>query len=119
MLVLIAETNPGLAAVWRRHLERAGAQVRLAPTRSDAVEVLCEEEVAVIVLDLALDGGALTVADFASYRRPDAQVVFVTSTTFFSDGSIFNLMPNACAYVEAQTPPDDIAAIVEHYGRPA
>ena len=119
MLVLIAETNPGLAAVWSRHLERAGAEVRLAHTRVDAIEVLRQEDVKVIVLDLALEGGALTVADFASYRRPEAQVVSVTSTTFFSDGSIFNLMPNACAHVEAQTPPDDIAAIVEHYGRPA
>lgn len=119
MLVLIAETNPGLAAVWSRHLERAGAQVRLAPTRAAAIDILRAEEIKVIVLDLALEGGALTVADFASYRRPEAQVVSVTSTTFFSDGSIFNLMPNACAHVEAQTPPDDIAAIVEHYGRSA
>ena len=119
MLVLIAETNPGLAAVWSRHLERAGAQVRLAPTRAAAIDILRAEEIKVIILDLALQGGALTVADFASYRRPEAQVVSVTSTTFFSDGSIFNLMPNACAHVEAQTPPDDIAAIVEHYGRSA
>lgn len=119
MRVLIAESNPGLAALWMRHLERGGAEVRVAATQAEAIEILRDDDVQVIVLDLVLEGGALAVADFASYRRPDARVVFVTSTTFFSDGSIFNHIPNACAYVEAQTPPDDIAAIVEHYGRPA
>ena len=119
MRVLIAESNAGLAAIWARHLRRRGAEVRLAATQTEAIEVLQTDDVQVVVLDLVLDGGALAVADFASYRRPEARVVFVTSTTFFSDGSIFNHIPNACAYVEAQTPPDDIATIVEHYGRPA
>jgi hypothetical protein len=41
----------------------------------------------------------------------------VTNSTFFSDGSLFNHIPNACAYVKMHTPPEDIAAIVDHYGR--
>ncbi len=70
----------------------------------------------IIVLDLVLeDGSALAVADFASYRRPEARVIFVTNTTFFSDGSIFAHSPNACAFVQSETPPEDLAAMVEHY----
>lgn len=73
----------------------------------------------IIVLDLVLDNGsALAVADFASYRRPDTQVIFVTNTSFFSDGSIFAHSPNACAYVQSETPPEDLAAMVEHYAAP-
>lgn len=73
----------------------------------------------IIVLDLVLDNGsALAVADFASYRRPDARVIFVTNTSFFSDGSIFAHSPNACAYVQSETPPEDLAAMVEHYAAP-
>ena len=69
-----------------------------------------------IVLDLVLgEGSAFAVADFASYRRPQARIIFVTNTTFFSDGSIFSICPNACAYVQSATPPEDIAAMVEHY----
>jgi hypothetical protein len=65
---------------------------------------------------LVIEGGsAFAVADFASYRRPDARVVFVTNTTFFSDGSIFQHIPNACAFVPTETPPEDLVAIVEHY----
>jgi hypothetical protein len=52
----------------------------------------------------------------ASYRQPGAKVIFVTDTTFFSDGSIFRHIPNACAFIRAETPPDDLVAIVEHYG---
>ncbi len=73
----------------------------------------------IIVLDLVLvNGSALAVADFASYRRPDARVIFVTNTSFFSDGSIFAHSPNACAYVQSETPPEDLAAMVEHYAVP-
>ncbi len=71
----------------------------------------------VIVLDLILsDGSAFAVADFSSYRQPDAKVIFVTNSTFFSDGSIFRHIPNACAMVPAETRPEDIGALVEHYG---
>ena len=64
------------------------------------------------------NGSALAVSDFASYRRPDARVIFVTNTTFFSDGSIFAHSPNACAFMQSSTPPEDLAAMVEHYAAP-
>ncbi|WP_332249290.1 hypothetical protein [Roseobacter sp. CCS2] len=71
----------------------------------------------VIVLDLVLaEGSAFAVADLARFRQPDANVVFVTDTTFFSDGSIFNHAANARALIETATPPKDLAAIVHHYG---
>ena len=50
-----------------------------------------------------------------NYRQPDAQVIFVTNTSFFSDGSIFQLFSHACAYVQSEMAPDDLAAIIEHY----
>ena len=73
-----------------------------------------------IVLDLVLsEGSALTVADFLQYRQPDANIIFVTDTTFFSDGSIFRHSANARAFVETATPPRDLAEIVHHYGSPS
>lgn len=118
MLVLIAANNPDLSGVWANHLERLGAIVTVVSSQDEATRFLCDFEVGVIVLDLMLArGSAIAVADFASYRQPGAKVVFVTNSTFFSDGSIFNHIPNACAYVKTHTPPEDIAAIVDHYGR--
>ena len=119
MHVLIVEGDLTLAGVWQRHLERLGARVSLATSQGAAVDRLQHADVNVIVLDLDLkDGSAIAVADFASYRQPEARVIFVTRTTFFSDGSIFRLVPNTAAFIAAETPPDDLAALVEHHGTP-
>lgn len=117
MRVLIVESDPRLGRLWQRQLERFCAVVHLARGQDDAVAILAREAVGVIVLDLDLEGGsALAVADYASYRRPAARVVFVTDTSVFSDGSIFQHMPNACAFLRARGRPEDLAAVVEHYG---
>ena len=101
---------------WRRALERLGAHVDIASSQDQAADMAAAETYHIVVLDLILDeGSALAVADFMNYRQPDAQVIFVTNTSFFSDGSIFQLFSNACAYVQSETAPDDLAAIIEHY----
>lgn len=116
MNVLIVESKPELGMLWQRHLERQSADVTLVHSQEAAIAALYNTDFQIIVLDLVLDrGSALAVADFASYRRPDARVIFVTNTSFFSDGSIFAHSPNACAYVQSETPPEDLAAMVEHY----
>ncbi len=116
MNVLIVESTLDLGALWKRHLERQGAEVTLVENQEAAILALYAGDYDIIVLDLVIEeGSALAVADFASYRRPDARVIFVTNTSFFSDGSIFAHSPNACAYVQSGTPPEDLAAMVEHY----
>lgn len=119
MNVLIVESKPELGRLWQRHLQRMGASVDVVFSQGEAVMALQNSDFDILVLDLVLeDGSALAVADFASYRRPDARVIFVTNTSFFSDGSIFSVAPNACAFLPAATPPEDLAAMVEHYGAP-
>jgi DNA-binding NtrC family response regulator len=116
MIVLIVEPEPELGRLWKRHLERQGAQVHLVRGQDGAFDLLRAHAVDMIVLDLVLqEGSALAISDYASYRRPSAQVIFVTNTTFFSDGSIFLHSPNACAFLQSATPPEDIAAMVAHY----
>ncbi len=116
MAVLIVESNRDLGAVWKSHLERAGMPTSLVRTSDEATTLLRLEPFDVIILDLVLkEGNALTVADFASFRQPDCRVIFVTNTTFFSDGSIFQLCSNACAFMPTATRPDDLTAIVQHH----
>ena len=116
MNVLIVESRPELGVLWQRHLERQGARVTLVHSQDAAIGARYNTSFEIIVLDLVLrEGSALAVSDFASYRRPEARVIFVTNTSFFSDGSIFAHSPNACAYVQSETPPEDLAAMVEHY----
>lgn len=118
MNVLIVESRDTLGQVWARALSREGAQVQLASNQAEAASWLQARPFDVIVLDVVLDeGSALAVADYASYRQPEAKVVFVTDTSFFSDGTIFNYCVNAAACVSSGTNPEDIAALVEHHGR--
>lgn len=118
MRVLIVEGNADLAGVWSRHLERRGYGVTQAGSQTEAIGALQSGDVDIIILDLVLEeGSAFAVADFASYRRPSARVIFVTNTSFFSDGSIFQHVPNACAMMTSQLAPEDLGALVEHYGQ--
>lgn len=120
MQVLIVESNLALAELWQRHLERHGIVVALAQSSDAAVAMISATRFDVIILDLILSqGSAIGVADFAQYRHPDVSVIFVTDTSFFSDGSIFSLIPNARAFVQSSTPPEDLHAMVEHFGRVA
>lgn len=117
MRVLIVQSNANLGQLWRRYLERLHATVTVVQTGAQALSLVDSDAFDVIVLDLVLEeGSALTVADFAEFRQPDANVVFVTDTTFFSDGSIFNHSANARAFIQTATPPQDLAAIVHYYG---
>jgi len=117
MRALIVESNDHLGQVWKKYLEGLDVTVTLATTGEKALRLIENQTFDVIVLDLVLsEGSALVVADLAYFRQPSANVVFVTNTTFFSDGSIFRHSPNARAFVEAGTPPQDLATIVHHYG---
>lgn len=120
MRILIVEDNRDLGWVWARHLEREGHTVEVVRSQQEAIGILQRHEVHAIVLDVVLsNGSALAVSDYASYRWPNARVVFVTDTTFFSDGSIFRHAPNACAFLQADTKPEDLAMLVSHYGAAA
>ena len=116
MNVLIVESQTELGTLWKSCLQRQGMNVCLVQNQEDAFDELRERAFDMIILDLVLaDGQALAIADYASYRRPDARIIFVTNTSFFSDGSIFQHSSNACAFVQSATPPEDLAAMVQHY----
>ena len=116
MKVLIVESNPNLAHLWADHMQRSGFDTDICHSQTTASEFLLENEYKVIVLNLTLQGGsALAVADYASYRWPHSQVIFVTGESFFSDGSIFNHSQNVCAFVPKATQPDDLTSMVDYY----
>lgn len=116
MRVLIVQSKDELGKVWQRHLARQGCDVVLARNEDEAIFDLRARAVDVVILDLVLEGGgAFSVADFAAYRHPDAKVIFVTNTRFFSDGSIFQHITNAAAFLPTDTSLEDLSAVVEHH----
>jgi len=113
--VLIAQQNTGLGKIWARFLEREGVDTTLVASQSEALAQLRAQNFDALVLEMVLpDGGAIAIADFAAYRMPDAPVITVNSSSFFSDGSIFQLMPNVQSVLQAPVEGEDLAAMVSH-----
>lgn len=116
MRILIAEHQPELGQIWARFLERQGAEVVVAHSSDEAIRLLRFNEFDVLILELVMpDGGAITISDFVAYRHPDVPVIAVTSGSFFSDGSVFDVIPNARTLLRMPLRIDDLAALVEHY----
>ncbi|MFZ3580593.1 response regulator [Loktanella sp. DJP18] len=115
--VLLVQSQLELGRVWQRHMQRQGVSVELCRDADAALEALESQVFDVVVLDLVLEeGNGLTVADMAAFRHPQASVICVTDASFFSDGSIFNHCATAGLTLNRTTPPDELTAIVAHYG---
>lgn len=115
--ILIVQSNPALGVVWQRHMQRHGADVRLCLDADSAVQALEDFTFDAVVLDLVLEqGNGLTVADVAAFRQPWANVLCVTDSSFFSDGSIFNHCATARLTLNRDVPPEELADIASHYG---
>lgn len=117
-MILILTDNLGLADIWARHLERQKHVVAITADEAEAIEIVRDHDVNVIVLDLMLrNSTAFSVADYVSYRSPGTKIVFVTKDRFFADGSLFKHVPNTAAIVQEDAPPSDLAEIVAYHGR--
>lgn len=117
-MILILGGNQDLAEIWARHMERQNQSVVVTTSESEAIKHVREAPIDVIVIDLMLENGsAFSVADYVSYRQPGARIVFVTRTSFFSDGSLFRHVPNTAAILQEDAPPSDLAEIVAYHGR--
>lgn len=116
MKVLIAESNVGLSGIWTRHLERQGLEVVQAFDQADVTRDLRAITFDALIMNLRLpDANVLAISDVATYRNPDIAIILVTAERFFSDGAIFDLVPNARGFVNDQVAPDDLAAMVQHF----
>ncbi|SMR83393.1 Response regulator receiver domain-containing protein [Aliiroseovarius halocynthiae] len=120
MRILIIEENPSLAQIWSAHLMRQGMEVAQALSKSQANALLADQSFDAVILDADIDGGRpFALADFIAYRLPKARIIFVTSNSFFSDGSIFALTSNVHACVPTDSDPSDIVSLVDHHARAA
>jgi CheY-like chemotaxis protein len=117
MHVLIVEENQHRGEIWKRFLNRQGAKVTLVPGSEQATSALYTRKYDALVINIvSAESSVLAVSDLASYRNPDIAIITITSGSFFSDGSIFGLIPNARSCVSGDVPPKDLADMVTHFG---
>lgn len=115
MRVLIAQHNIELGKLWAGFLKREGGDVTLVNSQSEALMQIRAQTFDALILEMVLpDGGAIAIADFAAYRQPDVPVITVNSSSFFSDGSIFQLLPNVHSVMQAPVDVSDLAAMISH-----
>lgn len=113
--ILVVQDNRDLGAIWCRFLTRHGVSAHLATSEAEAIEALEAQSFDALVLEPVLDGGGgLCVADIAAYRQPDLPIIAVTKSEFFSDGSIFSIIPNARGFLRTPVRPEDLFAYLEH-----
>ncbi|WP_161860338.1 response regulator [Algicella marina] len=116
MRVLVVQDNRDLGSVWCKFLERQGLEAVLATSEQQATLALENEHFDVLVLEPVLEsGGGLCIADLASFRHPDMPIIAVTKSSFFADGSIFAMIPNACGLLRTPVRPHDLVAYLEHF----
>lgn len=116
--VLIVESQENLGELWQSFLQRQGFDVDLVVNQPDAIDRLRFATWDALVIDLMLpNSSALAISDFASYKNPDIAIIVVSANNFFSDGSIFDLLPNARGFMNQPIEPDDLAAVVDHCTR--
>ena len=120
MDVLVVEPNDSIGRIWCNHLERQGAATVLAKSEEAAINALRFQNFDVLVINLLTPNcSVISISDFATYRSPDIAIIVVSSNSFFSDGSIFDIIPNTRGFLHSPVAPNDLAAMVEHYGQTA
>lgn len=98
-------------------LRAESMQLAWVASQDDAALWLCEHDPTVVLIDLGLkDGSPLAVADFCSYRRPEARVILLGGGELLADGSIFRLVGNAHALVSGEMAGLDLSALVAFHG---
>ena len=119
MKILIYEETRTIGLVWKRFLTRFNFEVFLSSQINDAAEILSQGGIDTFIVDASTGMRAVaTLSDLASFSNPDISIIAVTSGRFFTDGAIFNLVPNLRSCVTTDIAPDDLAAMVEHFVSP-
>ncbi len=78
--ILVVDNDRQMVALLRRHLEREGFGVLEAAGGQEAVEILQQEDVDIVLTDLVMDEvGGLEVLAVAQRERPGARVLLMTA----------------------------------------
>ncbi|MEM7241141.1 MAG: hypothetical protein AAF429_03050 [Pseudomonadota bacterium] len=119
MAILIFENKRKTGLIWQRFLARHGCNVRLTRSIDETASALSTGGIHVFIVDATEDMNAITtLSDLAQFYNPDISIIAVTSGMFFADGSVFELIPNIRSCISTEIPPEDLAAMVEHFELP-
>ena len=113
--VLLLEDDDGLRFTFSMALKDMGYNVTAASNCEDAIEAISESDPSILVLDLKIGSGtSLNVADFASIKRPDVSVVYITGSGMFPQGELFGYSSNTRWVLRKPVNLMDLVTMVDH-----
>lgn len=115
MRLLVVQGSEDLGRIWGRFLGARGFAATLATNVPAAFSAISAVDFDALILDPMIGGWGLTVADYATFRTPDIQILVVTRSSFFSDSAILQMVPNARGVLHEPVRPEDLAAYLEHF----
>jgi DNA-binding NtrC family response regulator len=113
--ILLLEDDLGLQFTFRAALEEQGHDVITASNCAEAIKALQVHKPDVLILDLMVGSEiSINVASFAAYKLPDTEVVYVTGSSLFSQGELFELSRNIRWVLRKPVPLRELTSMVQH-----
>ena len=96
MEILLLEDDDHLRFTYEQVLEDAGHSVRAMGSMRSACTSILDTPPDLLILDLFIEGEhSIPVADLAGYAVPEADVIYVTGSSQFPNGELYQISPNA------------------------
>lgn len=111
VLLIAGETMPHEA--WAQELKTADLKCTVVTDCHAASRFCLTHSLDVVVMDLHLPGGGvLALADLIVLRNPDVPIIPINTGEVFSDGCLFDVVPNARFMVTPETSGADLTQYV-------
>lgn len=113
--VLLLEDDEGFSFTLQEALRLAGHKVVAVSKCEDAIAALKRQVPDVMVLDLMIGlDMSMNVASYAAYAAPEAEIIFVTGSTLFPSGELFEMVDNARWILRKPVKVADFTRLIDH-----
>lgn len=118
MQALLLEDDEPTRTLYCECIKGAGHQVIACETLESAYTALRTKQIDLLILDLVIgDSNCLSLAQFAGYAAPDAEIILVTGSGRFSQGEVLSDYPGISWMLRKPLAIGDLEALIEHADR--
>ncbi|OJI95101.1 response regulator receiver domain-containing protein [Planktotalea frisia] len=118
MQALLLEDDESTRTLYGECITGAGHKVIECDTLESAYAALRTHRIDVLVLDLVIgDTNCLSLAQFAGYAAPDAEIILVTGSGRFAQGEVLSEYPGINWMLRKPIAIGDLEALIEHADR--
>ena len=118
MQALLLEDDDSTRMLYGECITSAGHKVIECDTLESAYTALRSRRIDVLVLDLVIgDSNCLSLAQFAGYAAPDAEIILVTGSGRFAQGEVLSEYPGINWMLHKPIAIGDLEALIDHAAR--